>query len=208
MSNENQETVADIVAWIRRHASVYGYDLADRIEAAEKREVDSIHRAMVLIAGIEMEGSENPPRLWTALEDAYDALSDALGTDGDASADLEEAKAIGRHFVIKSYGNAAKMREALNEIQLVCYKAGITIGYDVACGIIKSKSRAALSAPPRNCDVGTSEEQAERFRSFCNGMRSDIEGMCASECPCIECSSMCHCMTKWSQMPYEEGETK
>lgn len=37
MSNKNRETVADIVAWIRRHASVYGYDLADRIEAAEKR---------------------------------------------------------------------------------------------------------------------------------------------------------------------------
>lgn len=37
MSDENQETVADIVAWIRRHASVYGYDLADRIEAAYNR---------------------------------------------------------------------------------------------------------------------------------------------------------------------------
>ena len=55
-------------------------------------------------------------------------------------------------------GNAAAMREALNEIQLVCYKAGITIEYDVACGIIKSKSRAALSAPPRNCDVGTAQD--------------------------------------------------
>lgn len=79
----------------------------DCIESAAKREVDSIHRAMVLIAGIEMENSENPPRLWTALEDAYDALSDALGTDGDNSADVEEAKVIGRHFVVKSYGNAA-----------------------------------------------------------------------------------------------------
>ena len=38
MSNEEQETIADIVAWIRRHASVYGYDLADRIEAAYERE--------------------------------------------------------------------------------------------------------------------------------------------------------------------------
>ena len=38
MSNERQETIADIVAWIRRHASVYGYDLADRIETAYERE--------------------------------------------------------------------------------------------------------------------------------------------------------------------------
>lgn len=117
MSDERQKTVSDIVAKMRR--TKYCSDectvkwclteWADCIEAAAKREGDSIHRAMVIIAGIEMENSENPPRLWTALEDAYDALSDALGTDGDTSADVEEAKAIGRHFVIKSYGNAAKM---------------------------------------------------------------------------------------------------
>lgn len=105
-------------------------------------------------------------------------------------------------------GNAKAMREALNEIQLVCYKAGITIGYDVACGIIKSKSRAALSVPPRNCDVGTAEEQAERFYSFCKKFQSDIQGMCSSRCPCKECCDMCHCLIKWAQMPYEEGGAK
>lgn len=112
MSKE-KETVADIVAEMKDEghigdasflewvgAKILHY--ADRIEAAEKREADRIHRAMVLIAGIEMEDSENPPRLWTALEDAYDALSDALGTDGDISADVEEAKAIGRYFVVKT----------------------------------------------------------------------------------------------------------
>lgn len=125
MSNERQETISDIVSKMRRDCPARHMDgtryrdgdwvytkgmvkeMSDRIEAAEKREADRIHRAMVIIAGIEMENSENPPRLWTALEDAYDALSDALGTDGDTSADVEEAKAIGRHFVIKSYGNAA-----------------------------------------------------------------------------------------------------
>lgn len=50
-------------------------------------------------------------------------------------------------------GNIAAMYDALMEIQLICYKAGGTMGFDVACGIIKSKSRAALSAPPRNCDL-------------------------------------------------------
>lgn len=95
---------------------------ADDVEAALKRSADRIHRAMVLIAGIEMEDSENPPRLWTALEDAYDALSDALGTDGCISADIEEAKAIGRHFVVKSFGNADKMLEALNETKSVATK--------------------------------------------------------------------------------------
>lgn len=63
--------------------------------------------------------------------------------------------------------NAKAMREALNEIQLVCYKAGITIGYDVACGIIKSKSRAALYAPPRNCDLFDTKDKArEAFQKL------------------------------------------
>ena len=125
MSNGNQEsrqeTISDIVAEMRVDNPIEYYpaeygggvipnrtrDLADRIEAIGKRKMDSIRRAMVLIAGIEMEDPENPPRLWTALEDAYDALSNALGTDGDTSADVEEAKAIGRHFVVKSYSKAA-----------------------------------------------------------------------------------------------------
>ena len=70
----------------------------------------------------------------------------------------------GKHPTCKEslqVGNAAKMREALMEIQLVCWKAGGTMGYDVACGIIKSKSHAALSATVRNCD---------RYPDFCSAI--------------------------------------
>ena len=133
---------------------------ADRIEAALKRKADCIHRAMVLIAGIEMENSNDPPRLWTALEDAYDALSDALGTDGETTADVEEAKATGRHFVVKPSNNAAKMREALQKIVLLTVKAGKSISCDVACGIIAGTAKCALSAPARNCDLYKSEPEA------------------------------------------------
>lgn len=52
MSNENQETVADIVAWIRRHASVYGYDLADRIEAAAKHGEDLWRAAFAKVTSV------------------------------------------------------------------------------------------------------------------------------------------------------------
>lgn len=112
----NMETIDNVIAEMRmfkcrnletgelESCNAIAYYYANRIEAAAKREADSIHRAMVLIAGIEMEDSENPPRLRTALEDAYDAL----GTDGDTTADVEEAKAIGRHFVVKPVGNAAE----------------------------------------------------------------------------------------------------
>lgn len=79
--------------------------------------------------------------------------------------------------------NAKAMREALNEIQLVCYKAGITIGYDVACGIIKSKSRAALSAPPRNCDrpeCATTKEAQDTWRKEDGGKSAYHEWLLAT----------------------------
>ena len=65
-----------------------------------------------------------------------------------------------------------------------------------------------LQGVPRNCDVGTAEEQAKRFHSFCKKFQSDIKGMCSSLCPYINCCDMCHCITKWEQMPYEEEGAK
>ena len=66
----------------------------------------------------------------------------------------------------------------------------------------------ALSPSPRNCDVGTAEEQAKRFYKFCMANSSVILGMCYSKCPCIDSGDKCHCLTKWAQMPYEEGGVK
>lgn len=54
----------------------------------------------------------------------------------------------------------------------------------------------ALAAPPRNCDVGTAEEQKERFEKFCESQ------------PTVNCDG-CHlamnyaCEFEWAQMPYE-----
>ena len=105
-------------------------------------------------------------------------------------------------------GNSAKMREALEKVLRVLHcaiVADILKGDDVNSAF--NEVTAALSVPPRNCDVGTSEEQAERFYAFCGYHRfqSGIKGMCSSLCPCIRCRDMCNCITTWSQMPYEEG---
>ena len=105
-------------------------------------------------------------------------------------------------------GNSAKMREALEKVLRVLHcaiVADILKGDDVNSAF--NEVTAALSVPPRNCDVGTSEEQAERFYAFCGYHRfqSGIKGMCSSLCPCIKCRDMCNCITTWSQMPYEEG---
>ena len=61
-------------------------------------------------------------------------------------------------------GNTAKMLEALQKIVLLTVKAGMSIRFDVACGIIANTARCALAAPPRNCDVGTAEEQMRRIK--------------------------------------------
>lgn len=228
--DEKQKTIADIVTEKRREAdeleasSYRPYSFlreriaelrqeADRIEAAQKRERDSIHRAMVLIAGIEMEGSEDPPKLWTALEDAYDALSDALGTDGDATADMAEAEATGRHFVVKSSRNGAKMREALvntlDALKSLSKSHSTDLPEDVRAllGGMAFTVNAALAEPRRNCDVGDADDWEKRFGEECD------KGHTCSACPvrhaktkmAIEFNKGARCEFIWAQMPYEEG---
>lgn len=58
---------------------------------------------------------------------------------------------------------------------------------------------AALAKPPRNCDVGTAEEQARRYEELCDSHTcgSICSGSC---CPLYDydCSPFA-----WAQMPYE-----
>lgn len=46
---EPDETLPDIVAWIHRHANVYGHDLAERIDRASVRESE-LWRQRVAVA--------------------------------------------------------------------------------------------------------------------------------------------------------------
>ena len=74
-------------------------------------------------------------------------------------------------------------------------------------------AKSAISAPPRNCDVGSAEEQAERFRKFCEAHKPDEhqftehgELLCPSTgCELIACNYG-QCALAWAQMPYEGGE--
>ena len=106
---------------------------------------------------------------------------------------------------------SSKTREALSD---ACYAMFNFLktqngGYEEMANAL-DKAKATLAEPIRNCDVGTAEDQADRFYAFCEGHRfqSGIKGMCSSLCPCISCRGMCHCIIKWSQMPYEEGGAK
>ena len=61
-------------------------------------------------------------------------------------------------------------------------------------------AQAALAIPRRQCDVGTAEEQAERFKRFCG------------QFACPECTltgksgRMFLCYAQWAQMPYAAQE--
>ena len=101
-------------------------------------------------------------------------------------------------------GNAAAMREALEQIRELLSIGGkpdtaMCIRYEAAYLIAKE----ALSVPPRNCDVGTADEQRDRLESFCaRHFRYSAYNPC-SGCPAYNGDSR-PCVYRFLQMPYEE----
>ena len=101
-------------------------------------------------------------------------------------------------------GNAAKIRWAFASIAdyakaAACHTEDAhLLGY---LNQIERSAEDAISAPPRNCDVGTAEEQSERFIEFCAGKD------CGRTCPLSD-DYYSRCEFAWEQMPYEEGEAK
>lgn len=97
--------------------------------------------------------------------------------------------------------NIKAMREALKKILY------LTNSLDEECAVdpveIRDIARDAISAPPRNCDVGTTANQSERYEKFCYAHRSREKG--CGDCPL--CDIPC-CEVAWAQMPYEEGGAK
>ena len=171
MSNANQETIADIVAEMRK-------DIAEGT------------------VGIWSDfGGEIARSYADRIEAAYNFKREAV---------CENSSHV---------GNAAKMREALSD---ACYAMFNFLktqngGYEEMAKAL-DKAKATLAEPPRNCDVGTAEEQAERFRRFCGTHKPDEsqfteegELLCRSTgCELIACNYG-QCALAWSQMPYEEG---
>ena len=123
-------------------------------------------------------------------------------------------------------GNQQKMREAVIALldaldSLGCDESTATLAAfvpDMAdssarCLAAFRKAKEALSAPPRNCDVGTSDEQAERFENFCLkhiGCAEETGGRHCVGCPLEKASRNItqKCELYWSQMPYEKGDDK
>ena len=96
-------------------------------------------------------------------------------------------------------GNSAKMREALMEASIALSSATHHHMTEDDAKDCLAVIETAISVPPRNCDVGTPEEQNERFLKFCTSMD------CERYCPLFKADS---CELAWAQMPYEEGGAK
>ena len=99
----------------------------------------------------------------------------------------------------KRIGNAAAMRAAfkglLSALEAVGFRP-LVEGDPLAEAVLKA--RAALSVPPRNCDVGTPSEMQDRFERFC-----------CSHLGCSKCPLPFHnCEFAWAQMPYEAAGKK
>lgn len=181
---QERETVTDIVADIRErayNATRHGERTTDNYAVSEllKSIADRIEAAW-----------KRERSAWKDLNDiAYEMLKHEKD---DANRRVEE--------VSRQVGNAAAMREALCDIVMLTMKARYSIHGDVACGIIASKAKHALSAPARQCDVGTAEEQAERHSRFCISQH----GHC-KRCPAHRRTHN-GCVLAWAQMPYEAEE--
>lgn len=63
-------------------------------------------------------------------------------------------------------------------------------------------AKSAISAPLRNCDVGSLDEQIDRFNAFCE---SHTCSSYLGRCPLVDSRS---CRLAWSQMPYNEESAK
>ena len=89
-----------------------------------------------------------------------------------------------------------KLREVLDEADTVLS----ALGYD-ATTPIRSQIKQALALPRRNCDVGTEEEQSDRFLQYCTDITNGT-GIC-KKCPLRINNKGC-CYFIWAQLPYEE----
>lgn len=95
-------------------------------------------------------------------------------------------------------GNAAAMREALEKIDRIVWDKRRHTKEETEAHRLATE---ALTTPPRNCDVGTVEEQAERYGRYCDKFTRD--GMHCETCPCCGKIPFGKCEFAWSQLPYE-----
>ena len=188
------ETIDDIVREMRRYAD----------EDAHVIGRDVLRRDIQTFADRTKKAHEADKK---KLVEAQQVAEDALCKLADKS------EAVVKHDLttatdINVGSNAAKMREALEHIREYATIAlsHTTDGHVIdAVHNMDALAKSALSAPPRNCDVGTAEEQYERLNKHCDKYPPNCGGCHFTNEEGITLNA---CGLHWAQMPYEEGEAK
>ena len=186
----NNETLADIVAEMRDEMTGTHY-VADGM-------IESLHRAQSELRAL-------ADRLEAALKREKDEIeADALAAGGIVEAERHKP------------GNAAAMREALGAVYRILeeiqsftpHLSDVSLMREFRSRVCRAKRvlDVALSAPPRNCDIGTAEEQAERYGRHCD--KFALGGMHCETCPCCGKIPFGRCEFAWAQMPYEKGSAE
>ena len=221
------ETINDIVAEMRigdicaadtsasrpEYINDFLASYADRIEVAWKRESEAGAEAAQICGEIgEMVGREATTEKSSAVGNAAtvrEVAQEMLNTSMQAVT-AERINGWATRLAAaceqpvtdcNQLGNTAKMREALEAIKDTLDKWRLNGVEYWQYSELFDIANTVLSAPPRNCDVGTAEEQAERFKTFCY-----IYPLNCAGCP-LKDSGITHneCAIFWTQMPYEEG---
>ena len=138
----------------------------------------------------------------------YDSLADRIEAawrrekaewEAAACACVSDAVMSGRVAVEhEPVGNAAAMREALKEIDRVVWDKKRHTKEETEAHRLATE---AITVPPRQCDVGTPEEQSERME----------KAVCSKHHGCVRCplrkAKYSDCSLGWAQTPYaaEEG---
>ena len=117
-----------------------------------------------IVAGMRGRGEDGrmDRHLWNEYADRIEAAAKRVVVSKTETATVGNAAALREALVWMS----ERMNAAVHDGSLDCYEA-------------LRKIEAALSAPARQCDVGTADEQDARFSRFCVEKRS---GSC-SGCP-------------------------
>lgn len=103
-------------------------------------------------------------------------------------------------------GNMKAMREAWEVVLDALKKAYATAEVNrVRLADSIDVITAALAAPPKNCEVGTAEEQEKRFAKVCRAnSKGWVRGLCSETCP-LSRDYQSECALAWAQTPYKEG---
>ena len=183
MSDARQETVADIVREMRigdlcaadtsarqMYINDFLASYADRIEVAWKREQEAGAEAAQICGEI----------------------GEIVGR-----ATTEKSSAVGNADIVREVAQEM-LNTSMQDITAEVVYAWASRLADACKQSVTDCNQ--LAEPLRNCDVGTAEEQSERYEKFCYAHRSREKG--CGGCPL--CDIVC-CGFAWLQMPYEEG---